>query len=471
MAWGLSALTFALLFSIVVQVLRTTTDDTNAGAPGFVPPALTALAVVAAIFGVGAFVRRADLEVSRWLAWLIGTVSLLFALMPFVILTSGRTDTAALLYRGLRIPQGIERFWDLALVLRSIDCSAVGVDVFAEHNGCLQDPAIYGPGMLWLRYAPFGLFSFGNVLLLGVLMMVVSSLALVWLARESTGLGQVVLFVAALGAPWLLLLERGNIDAVLIWVAIIAVIIVRRWPTLWSWSAAAFLIWLVGTWKYYPFAMGILLLPVLWIRRGWIVLSAYVMASLGFVLLTWSNFKFSMQSNSNMTEIGDYVVLGRVPVVARMLGSVFPTSGLQLGDVIVTALALAALAWGAVIGLGTAARRPGRELQLAMLASAGSAMFLASVLVGGFGWAYKAAFLLLCVPLVSWLLQKQGRLNTYAALVILALISVCSIVVWNTLLASVAGIVAASFAAGLSVVVLTRPAFQRHTRSVADGGR
>lgn len=418
------------------------------------PTALTSLAVFVAVFGIAGLIRRFDLELSKAFTWLVGAVSLAFALVPWMILTFGNPDTAALLYRGLRIPQGIERFWDLALVLRSIDCSAVGVDVFAEHNGCLQDPAIYGPGMLWLKHVPFGTFSFTHVLVLGVAMMVISSLALVWLARQSRGIGQIVLLVSALGAPWLLLLERGNVDAVLIWVAVIAVIVVRRWPSLISWSVVAALIWLMGTWKYYPFAMGLLLLPLLWIRRGWIVLAAWLLASAGFVLLTWTNFKFSMQSNSNMTDVGDYVVLGRVPVVARMLHAEFPADGIQAGDVLILVLALAALAWGALIGLGFARKSITANTYSSMLAAAGSAVFLASVLVGGFGWAYKAAFLLLCVPLLSGLVHRIGRSYVFAGIAMLALVAICSIVVWNTLLASLAGITAGSFALGLSLLLL-----------------
>lgn len=418
------------------------------------PNALTALAVFVVIFGSAALIKRLDLEVSKTLAWLVGAASLAFSLIPWLFLTYGNADTAALLYRGLRIPQGIERFWDLALVMRSIDCSAVGVDVFAENNGCLADPAIYGPGMLWLQHVPFGIFSFTHVLALGVAMMVVSSAALLWLARQSYGIGQVVLLVSALGAPWLLLLERGNVDAVLIWVAVLGVIIVRRWPSLISWSVLAALIWLMGTWKYYPFAMGLMLLPLLWIRRGWIVLGSWVIASGAFVLLTWTNFKFSTQSNANMTDIGDYVVLGRVPVVARMLHAEFPTHGIQTGDLLIVLLALAALAWGAVIGMGLVRRSTGTGIYLPMLAAAGSAIFLASVLVAGFGYAYKAAFLLLCVPLLAALVHKLGRHFVFAGIAMLALVAVCSIVVWNTLLASLAGITAASFALGLSLLLM-----------------
>lgn len=445
---------FALAAGLVVSVLLTVTDSANTSAVNFAPSALTALAVFVVVFGVGAFIQRAELAIHKSFAWLVGAASLVFSAVPLWLLSSGHAETAAMLYRGLHIPQGIERFWDLALVLRSIDCSAVGVDVFAEHNGCLQDPAIYGPGMLWLKYVPFGLVSFSHVLLLGVAMIVVSSLALLWLARQSTGLGQVVLLVAAVGGPWLLLLERGNIDAALIWVAVVAVIIVRRWPTLLSWSIVAALVWLVGTWKYYPFAMGILLIPVLRLRRGWIVFVVWAAASLGYVLLTWSNFKFSMQSNSNMTEISDSWVLGRVPVVARMLGSTFPATGVQLGDIVVALLALAAVAWGAILGARVIGRRQAPAVHPSMLAAAGSALFLASVLVGGFGWAYKTTFLLLCVPLLSWVSSRFDRVAVFAGLITLVLVGVCSVVVWNTLLATLAGIVAASFALGLSFALI-----------------
>jgi len=450
--WALAAATAVLTLLAAVQVLRTVSGSPVGDPANFVPPAMTAFAVLAAVFVVGLSIRRAELALHRWFPWLIGAMSLALALVPWLLLTFGRSDAASMLYRGLRIPQGIERFWDLALVLRSIDCDAAGFDVFAQNNGCLQDPAIYGPGMLWLQHVPFGLVSFSHVLALGVAGMVVSSFALVWLARQSSGLGQLVLLVAAVGSPWLLLLERGNVDAALVWLAVVAVILVRRRPTLLSWSVVALLIWLVGTWKYYPFAMGLMLIPVLRLRRGWIVLAAWAVASFGYVLLTWTNFRFSMQSNTNMTEIGDYVVLGRAPVVARMIGSEFPARGIQWGDVLIVAIALAAMAWGALLGW----RSRGKAVHPAMLAAAGSAIFLASVLVGGFGWAYKAVFLLLAVPLLSWLASRAGRLHVGSGVVMLVLVAVCSVVVWNTLLASLAGIVAASFALGLAGSVLVR---------------
>jgi hypothetical protein len=461
-SWSLFIVTFALLVIVLIQVLRTATDQ---AAANFVAPTMTACAVLLAIFVLGFFIHALTIHVGRTFAWLVGFASLLFAFVPWLVLTSGNTELAATMYRGLRIPQGIERFWDLSLVLQSVDCDAWGFNVFVDNNGCLKDAAIYGPGMLWLNKVPFDAFSFSHVLALGVAMMVISSVALVWLARESAGLGQIVLLVAALGAPWLLLLERGNIDAVLIWVAVLVVVLVRGWPNLWVWSIAAIMIWVVGTWKYYPFAMGIMLLPVIRLRRGWMVFGGWLLASLGYVLLTWSNFKFSMQSNSNMTEIGDYVVLGRVPVVARMFGSVFPAQGIQLGDFLVALLAVAAVAWGVASALRIRTHETTKLTNSAVLAAAGSALFLSSVLVGGFGWAYKAAFLLLCIPIFSWIATQKDRLLVASGFVTLALVAVCSIVVWNTLLASLAGIIAASFGAGVSVTLLVAQLLKRPKRT------
>ena len=443
--------TLLLLAVCLVQVLRTPSDPSNGSASLYVPAALAACGVFIASFGVAAFIDRLDIGVSGWLQWLIGIVSLLFAAVPWFILTFGSPDVATWMYQGLRIPQGIERFWDLSLVLQSVDCDRWGFDVFAANNGCLKDPAIYGPGMLWLNVVPF-VFSAKNVLWLGAVAMVLSSLALVWLARQSGALGQFTLLAAAVGAPWLLLLERGNVDAFVVWCAILVVFLVRRWDSVWAWSIAAVAVWLVGTWKYYPFAMGLMLLPVLRLRRGWVVLVAWLIATLGYVALTWENFRFSAQSNSNMTEIGDFVVLGRVAVVARMVFTQVGDPGYQLGDLLVLLLAVAAALWGA----GWAARRRAVPTHPAMLAIAGSSVFLVSVLVAGFGWAYKAAFLLLCVPLLSSIGRGRGRAVVFPAVAMLALTGVASIVVWNTLLATLAGVVAASFAFGAASVVVGR---------------
>lgn len=447
---GASA-TILLIAVILIQVFRTASDPTNTSAQFYVPAATTALAVLTAAIGIPALLRSASVVTSRVLPWIVGLVSLTLAFVPWLLLGLGNTSVASWMYIGTHVPQGQVRFWDLSLVLQSLDCDKLGFDVFVANNGCLTDAAIYGQGVLWLNKLPLSIFSNDNLQVLGVLAMVVSSLSLVWLARFSSGLGQITLLAVALGAPWLLLLERGNIDAVIIWVAVLVVIGVRRWDRLWMWFVAAGAIWILGTWKYYPFALGLMLIPALRLRRGWTVLVAFGLASVGFVLATWSNFRFSSQSNSNMVDYGDVVVLGRIPVVARMIGTHVGQAELQLGDVLVYALAVAAIAWGIGFGLRFSRRRT----HAAMLAAGGSSVYLAAVLVAGFGWAYKATFLVMCIPLLA-LRAPRSRMMLFSSVAMLALTAISSIVVWNTLLATSAGIIVGSFAFGAAMSVLVR---------------
>ena len=436
----------------VLLVLVSVADAANTAAQGYVHLGYVALAVLVAVALTSALIRRVRLRTSTGFPWIVGAVSFLFSFVPWWGLAGNNADLGVLIYRGLKVPQGIVQFWDLDLVMLSVDCARFGFDIYQDNNGCMQDASIYAPGMVWLRFVPFDVFSRSNVAFLGVAMIIVSSLVLLWLARQSIGLGRVVLLVAAVGAPWLLLLERGNIDAVVLWVAAAVVLLTRRWNTLWAWWIAGAAIWIVGTWKYYPFVLGLMLLPALRLRRGWTVIAAFLVASVGFVLVTWQNFLFSSSSNTAMIDLGDFVVLGRVPVVARMLGTEVGAPGIQGGDVLLFVLTLAAVVWGFAIAWSTRIVR----VDLGMLAAGGGALYLASVLLAGFGYGYKAAFLLLAVPLVSLWPGRSRRVLVVAGLGMVLLIGVESVVVWNTVLATLAGLVAAGFGLGAGLGMISR---------------
>lgn len=452
----------SLLLTLVALtlVLLSSTNPLNTSAAGYVPLAWSATAVLVTVFIVGLLVRRFELHMVPGFPWLIGLVSFIVSFVPWMGLAGANPDLGTLIYRGLKVPQGIMQFWDLTLVMQSIDCARWGFDIYVDNNGCMQDASIYAPGMAWLQYVPFSLFSVANVPPLGIGIVVISSLALVWLARQSTGAGQVLLAIAAVGGPWLLMLERGNIDAVVVWAAIVAVLVTRRWSSfspsarLWPWIVAAVVIWLMGTWKYYPFALGVMLLPALRIRRGWMVVVGFALASVAFVAVTWQNFRFSSSSNSAMIDYGDFVVLGRVPIVARMLGTEVGSGALNMGDIVVFLLALFAFVWGIGIAMMLRQLRPWAS----MLAAGGAGLYLASVLVAGFGWGYKAVFLLLAVPLVSQLMSNRQRLIASAAVIVLLLLGISSVVVWNTVMATTSGIIAAAFAMGLSLTLLLKAA-------------
>jgi len=455
--------TWGLVLVAVLMVLVSVADPANTAAQGYVHLGYVALAVLVAVALTSALITRVRLRSASGFPWFVGAVSFLFSFVPWWGLAGGNTDLGVLIYRGLKVPQGIVQFWDLDLVMLSVDCARFGFDIYQDNNGCMQDASIYGPGMVWLQYVPFGLFSRSNVGLLGVAMIVVSSLVLVWLARQSTGLGRVALLVAAVGAPWLLLLERANIDAVVLWVAAGVVLVTRRWNALWAWWVAAAAIWLVGTWKYYPFVLGLMLLPALRLHRGWTVIVGYLAAAFGFVALTWSSFRFSSSSNSAMIDFGDFVVLGRIPVVARMWGTDVAGGGPHLGDIVVIAMTVAAIAWGLFIAYSARHVRS----DLGALAAGGSALYLASVLVAGFGYGYKAAFLLLVVPLVSLMVGAPRRVVASSSLAIVLLIGVESVVVWNTVLATSAGLVVAGFGLGAGLGMIAQAVLRGQRRTTA----
>jgi uncharacterized membrane protein len=230
---------------------------------------------------------------------------------------------------------------------------------------------------------------------------------------------------------------------------------------LWSWGIAAASIWLAGTWKYYPFVLGIMLLPLLFVRKGWMILAGFVVVTLAFVVLTWSNVQLSLAANSGMVDLGDFVVLGRVPLVARMLGGDGESGTYGWPDLLVLGLGLAALVWGAVWMRSRGG--PGlrgisdRSVYLAMLASGGSALYLISVLIGGFGYAYKASFLLLLIPFLSRPAKSSKPWIFVPSVISLVLVAVGVVVVWNTALATVAGVIAAAFALGAAAIVVKKP--------------
>jgi hypothetical protein len=220
----------------------------------------------------------------------------------------------------------------------------------------------------------------------------------------------------------------------------------------------------MGTWKYYPFVMGIALLPVLRLRRGWTVIATYAAATIAYVLITWQNLLFSSASNSSMVDFGDWAVLGRVPLVARMIGATPGADGVQGMDIPVVLLVLVAFVWGVAAGRFV----PRRFVFIGALASGGAALYLSSVFVAGFGYGYKAAFLLAGVPLVSSVLTRASKRGQRAivgsSLVVLVLIAVQSAIMWNTVLVAQAGLVASAFLMGAGLRVITAYVRGPHSR-------
>ena len=101
-------------------------------------------------------------------------------------------------------------------------------------------------------------------------------------------------------------------------------------------------------------------------------------------------------------------------------------------------------------------------MSCAMLAAGGSALYLASVLISGFGYGYKAVFLLLAIPLLSMWAGSSTRSIASSSLLVIIFVAIESFVVWNTVLATTVGVVAAAFSLGAAGPLL----FEKRARSV-----
>ena len=91
-----------------------------------------------------------------------------------------------------------------------------------------------------------------------------------------------------------------------------------------------------------------------------------------------------------------------------------------------------------------------------MLARKAFSLARASCFVGGFGFAYKVAFLLLCVPLIARLAASGGRMALYAGLVMSILTVLPLVVNYRILTASLASLIVGAFALGLALGAVAR---------------
>jgi hypothetical protein len=233
---------------------------------------------------------------------------------------------------------------------------------------------------------------------------------------------------------------------------VIAVIVIRWRNSLVTWSVIATMIWVLGTWKFYPFALGIILIPVLFIRRGWVVLLGFATASAIFLLANSQSILTSSRGNSYALVIFDFPATGRLPIVARLMRDFTPDANPLIPNLLVGVLAVLAVTWGWFAA---------RDLEfgergIGMLAAGGSLVFLASTFVAGFGYAYKNAFLLLLIPLLSLAGRSKSTATVYSFLCMLALIVIALVTGYSILLASLASLLAASFGFGASMCFLLR---------------
>ena len=443
--WRTVTIIFVLAVLTITFLGLNAQDDVTRG----VYPAIAGRSAIyfVAAFGIPALLAPLVLRINRATPWITGAVGLVVVLVPMVLWVTSRDGLAFQWTQSFKFGS-TDLFGDLRTPLEWMDCARRGIDPYADSvNECTGSAMNYGPGLVWFSGLGVLVSAIGVLGIVGVLVSVAS---IVWLSRHSDGRGKIVLLFAVIAPAWIDLMVLANLDQAIVWLAVFLVIIVRRMGPhrLLPWVLAAIPIWLVGTWKYYPFAMLIAFIPVLRIRRGWMLIAAFVVATGAYLLAYWPTILTTMGSQAGWSG-----GVGRDTLAAFIGGQETVDRAVGWSDLLVVLLMLAAFAWGwASKRAGSMDLTPGR-VSSAMLAAAGSAALISSVTVSGFGWPYKAAILVLVVPLLADASTSPiafwRSTSTMLILVVLAMT-----VVWNPLVGSLAVHLVASFALGFAVHIL-----------------
>lgn len=451
--WAVVTLSLIFLTLIVVVAAPVVADAKTRGV--FPAIGFATLLVVSAVVAVVWSVQPVRLDVATWTAWLAGAVTLALTLGPITLWYLGRDGLGYQIFQALGVSTSPFGFGDMDVVISWLDCPRVGIDPYGtQATTCAVAPSNYGPAIFWL--VPTGLTR-SAVPVLGVLGVVLSALAIVWLTRQSRGWGRITLLVVSASAAWILLQERANLDAAIVWVAVALVWLVRSRAGLWPWVVAAVPIWILGAWKYYPFAMVLALLPVLRIRHGWSVIVGFLGLAIGYLFIVRDNVALSLSSNAGLSD-GTFGGMGRDIAAAFIAGEAKAVTGWGWGDFIIALIVISAFIWGwTTVGrlrVGSA-NSPGlRRVPLtaeAMLAISGSTAIVVAVAWSGFGYNYKAALLVLGVPLLARLAYRGDTASWRPAVLMLALSVIAMFVTTNLLLVSLATLVTATFLTGAAL--------------------
>lgn len=414
-----------------------------------------------AVFGLPWAIRRPDIRVKGWVPWAAGALTLVSILGAISLWWLDRWGLGYQWIQTLKVVSGPYGWGDLKLYFEWLTCSQQGINPLTADPGMCTDARMnYGPGFLW--WTPFA-FLRPAADVIGVLTAIVCALAIVWLARRSTGLGILVLIAASVSSAWITLIERGNFDELIIWVAIAIVFLTYRYTGLWPWIVGGFLIVILGTWKYYPFAMVLSLIPVLRLRRGWLVVSGVLGAGVLYLLFYWNAAIGDMETHTGLAG-----GVGRTTLAAFFAGEATPSSDINWADGSVLMLIVLAALWGASVGFSQSHRRLAVLERPAMLAISGAVTILGSVVLAGSGFIYKSALLLLAVPLLSRLSRAKEGLTWRSGLMMLGVVLLALFVEWNHLTSSAALQLAAGFTFGLSFTVLLRRVLPHRRRSTHD---
>lgn len=424
-----------------IQALRASSDGFTT-----VSGARSSLIAISVVMLVGLAFRGAVLWSPRWLSWIAIAATLTFAIIAGFLFALDQLETAFAVYGGLQVLRAEMLFSDTYWILAWFDC-----------DFCDRWAVNYGSTVALLDPLTFGLIGASWLMPIGIGMTMLSAAAIWLLARQSSSLGRWIVVLAALSPAWLLSIDRANSDSIIFFVCVIGLWFVARSPSLISWGLFAGGLWILGTIKFFPFAMGMTLLFALWVRRGWTVVAGFLVASGAYMAIAWDSYANSSEwTTRSDLLVGDFPYYARI-FLSDQLAGLASDAVVEVGVWIgLTALVIL----GALLGWGSyrhdsSGRRDG--LYVATIAMAGGAAFVGKVLWAGFGFMYTGIFLIMIAPALALSLNTKDRCRNgvILAVALLSLLAVFS--AYNTALATTTALVVAGFGIGISGRVLLDP--------------
>jgi hypothetical protein len=406
--------------------------------------ARTGLIIFATVIFLGLIIRSIRMWAPRWLAWVAVAITVIFTLVAGYLFATSKLDVAFAFYGGFQVLRAEMLFSDTYWVLSWFDC-----------DFCDRWQVNYGPTVWLLDPLTFGQISAAWLMPIGIAMTLLAAASIWILARASTPLARWILVVAAISPAWLLAIDRANSDTLIFVACVIGLWFVSRHPGLLSWSLFALGLWILGTIKFFPFAIGLVLLFALGIRRGWLVIVGFAAATTAFMIVAWDSYQNSSQWTTRADLLmGDFPYYARIFVSDQLAGLLGESSS---GLWVWTGLSIL-LFLGAVLGWGVNELPQSDHLRLfyGSAALAGGTAFAGKVLWAGFGFMYTGAFLLLIVPAFALSRSRQGSLRngvavTFALFTLIALFSA-----YNTTLATVCGLLVAGYGIGVGLNLIVR---------------
>lgn len=436
--WLWPALTAALLASILFAVLlngqATAVDGVTSDTGG-----RAALMILGAVLLIPAFLQKIEFKVSARVSWISGAISFCVISGFWLLLHFGLDGAAWSAYGGLQVLRAKVIFADLNTVVQALAC-----------DFCSQWEQFHGPAISIGNWITFHHINGSWVAPLGFFFLFGGCVTLIALSRISSSSGRIVLLIVSFSPAWLLLLDRANIDEIVIAILILGAWFTYKSRSLLRWSIYAGLIFVIGAVKYYPLILVLTLIPVLYIRRGFWILIGFSLATATYLTIYWESFQATVRFNSDsMAILWDFPAYGRLIVLDRLGATSQSDTGWIIGNGLLFVFVFLAIVWGYALSRTTRVK----NLASPILACGGSALYLSAILVGGFGFMYKGAFLIPAIPLLSMVVRDSTRapkFALYTGSVTLLSTVLALVIAYSGLLATLAGLLAAGIMFGYS---------------------